>query len=169
MVMTQAMPAVLCEIGSSSIRECRSGKIYDFHLSGLELGNQGSGHSTAKDDCIGSKSNLVVRHCPGQWYFGVTGASGKEPATIVREEEVEKLLTNKKESDEREAIFRRFMASAVPMLQRIPTLCSAQGLASSGLGFFGLAHGRRGTQGIFPMWLCLWKLVLKLIKLGLEN
>ncbi|KAL6981785.1 hypothetical protein U1Q18_023405 [Sarracenia purpurea var. burkii] len=35
--------------------------------------------------------------------------------------------------------------------KRISAMCSAQGLASSGLGFFGSARGRRGTQGIFPV------------------
>ncbi|KAL6976138.1 hypothetical protein U1Q18_024929 [Sarracenia purpurea var. burkii] len=60
---------------------------------------------------------------------------------------VEKLPANKEESDEREAIFRRFTASAVPTLERISALCSGTRISERGLGF-GKAEDEPEAHGL---------------------
>ncbi|KAL6974648.1 hypothetical protein U1Q18_028831 [Sarracenia purpurea var. burkii] len=66
-------------------------------------------------------------------------AATKEKKNFLRESpvsvQVEKLQENKEESGEHEAIFRRFTASAVPTLERIPALCSGARISERGLGF----------------------------------
>ncbi|KAL7001135.1 hypothetical protein U1Q18_002288 [Sarracenia purpurea var. burkii] len=69
------------------------------------------------------KGGISVKACSDRWLTGTQWAS------------VEKLPANKEESGEREAIFRRFTASAVPTSERIPALYSGARISERGLGF----------------------------------
>ncbi|KAL6991918.1 hypothetical protein U1Q18_010029 [Sarracenia purpurea var. burkii] len=94
-----------------------------------------SGQSSARGVATAPEKTRIRRfQIPSRWRFqeaavvipAASKAKKQRGATTVREEEFEKLPANKEESGEREAIFRRFTASAVPTSERILALCSAE-------------------------------------------